>query len=56
MSSKSNKGDKVLKMEDVSPELAALIVKNYILPMFESDTKRSLKRKYTKFTSPNNGS
>ncbi len=42
-------------MDDVSPELAALIVKNYILPMFESDNKRSLKRKYTKLTSPKNG-
>jgi len=32
--------------------LAAQIVKNYILPMFESDEKRYLKRKYDHLHSP----
>jgi hypothetical protein len=27
-------------MDQISPELAAQIVKNYILPMFESDEKK----------------
>lgn len=35
-------------MEEISPELAAMIVKNYILPMFESSHKRDLKTKYNK--------
>lgn len=35
-------------MDQISPELAALIVKNYILPMFESDGKKSLKNKYNR--------
>eukprot|EP00347_Sterkiella_histriomuscorum_P024062 403332433 len=32
-----------LSIEDVSPELAAQIVKNFILPMFDSDNKRYLR-------------
>jgi hypothetical protein len=39
-------------MDDISPELAAQIVKNYILPMFESDEKKYLKRKYDHLHSP----
>jgi hypothetical protein len=36
------------KQEDVTPEIAAMIVKNFILPMFESDEKKYLKKKYNK--------
>jgi len=32
----------------VTPELAAQIVKNFILPMFESEDKKSLSLKYNK--------
>ena len=35
----------------VPPELAAMIVKNYLLPMFESDEKKALKQKYNKLQS-----
>ena len=35
-------------LDQISPELAAQIVKNYILPMFESDGKRALKSKYNR--------
>lgn len=38
----------ITSIEQISPELAALIVKNYILPMFESEGKKSLKVKYNK--------
>ena len=34
-----------LTLDEVTPELAAQIVKHYILPMFDSDAKRGLKRK-----------
>ena len=37
--------------ESISPELAALIVKRYVLPMFESNEKKSLKNKYNKISS-----
>ena len=33
---------------EITPELAAQIVKNYILPMFESQEKREMKHKYNK--------
>lgn len=36
------------KTDDVSPELAAKIVKQYLLPMFESGEKKQLKVKYQK--------
>jgi hypothetical protein len=35
-------------MDQISPELAAQIVKSYILPMFESDGRKQLKAKYNK--------
>ena len=38
-------------MDQISPELAAAIVKNYVLPMFESKQKKQLKTKYNKMTS-----
>ena len=41
-----------ITIDDISPELAAQIVKNYILPMFESDEKKYLKRKYDHLHSP----
>lgn len=39
---------KKVKIEDITPELAAEIVKNFILPMFESDTKKHLRSKNSK--------
>jgi hypothetical protein len=36
------------KEDAVSPTLAAQIVKNYILPMFETDERKKLKSKYNK--------
>lgn len=41
-----------MTIDDISPELAAQIVKNYILPMFESDEKKYLKKKYDRLQSP----
>lgn len=41
-----------ITIDDISPELAAQIVKNYILPMFESDEKKYLKKKYDHLHSP----
>lgn len=38
-------------MDQISPELAAKIVKYYILPMFESDGKKRLKKQYNKIQS-----
>ena len=37
--------------ESISPELAAMIVKRYVLPMFESNEKKALKSKYNKISS-----
>lgn len=34
----------------ITPELAAQVVKNYLLPMFESDEKKYLRRKYKKMS------
>lgn len=36
------------KEDAVSPTLAAQIVKQYILPMFETDERKQLKSKYNK--------
>jgi len=38
----------VTSIDQISPELAAQIVKSYILPMFESDGKKQLKSKYNR--------
>ena len=38
----------ITSIDQISPELAAQIVKCYILPMFESDGKKFLKQKYNK--------
>ena len=35
---------------EISPELAASIVKNYILPMFETTEKKNLRNKYNKMS------
>jgi hypothetical protein len=42
---------------EITPELAAMIVKNYVLPMFETDAKKSLRVKYNRMSSAkkNNG-
>ena len=37
--------------ENISPELAAMIVKKYVLPMFESKEKKNLHAKYNKMSS-----
>jgi hypothetical protein len=37
--------------ESISPELAAMIVKKYVLPMFESNERKALKSKYNKMAS-----
>ena len=38
----------MITIDQISPELAASIVKNYILPLFESEDKKTLKQKYNK--------
>lgn len=40
-----------INISQVTPELAAQIVKHFVLPMFETDAKKGLKKKYSKFTS-----
>ena len=47
----ANFGQRSASPNGISPELAAQIVKNYILPMFESDAKKDLRSKYNKLTS-----
>ena len=32
-------------MNDITPEIGAYVVKNYLLPMFESDLKKSIRHK-----------
>ena len=38
----------VPSIDQISPELAALIVKKFVLPMFESEDKKQLTSKYNK--------
>jgi len=38
----------MMTIDQISPELAAQIVKFYILPLFESEDKKTLKSKYNK--------
>jgi hypothetical protein len=47
----NNKAKESSMTDNISPELAAQIVKHYILPMFESDEKKNLKNKYNKLSS-----
>ena len=46
-----NKFGAAAQEQQISPEFAAQIVKQYILPMFESDNKKDLKIKYNKMSS-----
>lgn len=48
-----NKPKNALSLDQVTPELAAQIVKFYILPMFDSDPKKGLKRKNSRGKSTN---
>ena len=40
----------------ITPEIAAYVVKEYLLPMFESDGKRLLSKKKKKEEDPTQGS
>jgi len=35
-------------VEDITPEIAAHVVRNYLLPMFESDIKKGLRKNMSK--------
>ena len=37
--------NKQLKLKQITPEIAANVVKDYILPMFENDGKKFIKKK-----------
>lgn len=39
------KTQKSMKLDQVTPELAAQIVKYYVIPMFDTDIKKSLRKK-----------
>jgi hypothetical protein len=39
-------GKEVITIDQVTPELAAQIVKHFIIPMFDSDVKKGLRKKY----------
>ena len=39
-------------MGDITPEIAAHVVRNYLLPMFESDIKKGLRKKMMSKNSP----
>lgn len=43
----------MMNPDNITPEMAAIIVKRYILPMFESTEKKTLKTKYNKMASIN---
>jgi len=34
-----------IRLQSITPEIAANVVKDYILPMFENDGKKFIKRK-----------
>lgn len=36
----------MITIDQVTPELAAQIVKHFIIPMFDSDVKKGLRKKY----------
>lgn len=42
---KTNNDNIIHSIEQISPELAAQVVKKYVLPMFESDGKKMMKNK-----------
>lgn len=35
----------LINLDDITPEIAAFVVRNYLLPMFESDFKKSQRQK-----------
>ena len=37
---KGERSNSVISMRDITPEIAAQVVKNYLLPMFDSDSKQ----------------
>ena len=39
-------GADVITIDKVTPELAAQIVKHFIIPMFDSENKKDLRKKY----------
>ena len=39
-------GDEQISIKQVTPELAAQVVKHFVLPMFDTDYKKGLRRKY----------
>ena len=39
-------GDEQMSIKHVTPELAAQVVKHFVLPMFDTDYKKGLRRKY----------
>lgn len=41
-----NKGGEQISIKHVTPELAAQVVKHFVLPMFDTDYKKGLRRKY----------
>jgi hypothetical protein len=44
-SSSPNKRSHGFSVEDITPEIAAFVVKNYLLPMFDKESKRSDRNK-----------
>lgn len=38
-------GSSMVNFDDITPEMAAYVVRNYLLPMFESDFKKSQRSK-----------
>jgi hypothetical protein len=44
-SAHSQKKVSSLSLDDITPEIAAHVVRNYLLPMFESDVKKGLRLK-----------
>lgn len=45
MTEHNNRSSSVVSMRDITPEVAAQVVKNYLLPMFDSDNKKYLKKR-----------
>lgn len=33
----------MINLDDITPEVAAFVVRNYLLPMFEKDIKKSVR-------------
>ena len=41
-----NHGRDAVSITDITPELAAQVVKHFVLPMFDTEAKKGLRRKY----------